>query len=76
MADQLPPFDITLIGVPETAGEEIQKKSSAFSPQSLIIRGVEFVSESSGTSIEDLVIEKQMSWLARSLKDWHDVKLS
>lgn len=76
LADQLPPFDITLIGVPETAGEEIQKKSSTFSPQSLIIRGVEFVSESSGTSIEDLVIEKQMSWLARSLKDWHDVKLS
>ncbi len=76
LADQLPPFDITLIGVPETAGEEINKKSSTFSPQSLIIRGVEFVSESSGTSIEDLVIEKQMSWLARSLKDWHDVKLS
>lgn len=76
LADQLPPFDITLIGVPETAGEEIDKKSSTFSPQSLIIRGVEFVSESSGTSIEDLVIEKQMSWLARSLKDWHDVKLS
>ena len=76
LADQLPPFDITLIGVPETAGEEISKKSSTFSPQSLIIRGVEFVSESSGTSIEDLVIEKQMSWLARSLKDWHDVKLS
>lgn len=76
LADQLPPFDITLIGVPETAGEEIQKKSATFSPQSLIIRGVEFVSESSGTSIEDLVIEKQMSWLARSLKDWHDVKLS
>ena len=76
LADQLPPFDITLIGVPETAGEEIQKKSSTFSPQSLSIRGVEFVSESSGTSIEDLVIEKQMSWLARSLKDWPDVKLS
>lgn len=76
LADQLPPFDITLIGVPETAGEEISKSSSTFSPQSLIIRGVEFVSESSGTSIEDLVIEKQMSWLARSLKDWHDVKLS
>ena len=76
LADQLPPFDITLIGVPETAGEEINKKSSTFSPQSLIIRGVEFVSESSGTSIEDLVIEKQMSWLARSLKDWHGVKLS
>ena len=28
------------------------------------------------SSFEDLVIEKQMSWLARSLKDWHDVKLS
>jgi hypothetical protein len=43
-------------------------------PQSLIIRGVEFVSEASGTSIEDLVIEKQLSFIARSVDSWKSVK--
>ena len=40
--------------------------------QSLVLRGVEIVSEASGTSIEDLVIEKQMSFLARSIRDWRN----
>lgn len=75
LADQLPPFDITLVGVPETAGNELQVNASYFKPQRLIIRGVEFTSESSGTSIEDLVIEKQMSFLARAINDWKSVDL-
>lgn len=75
LADQLPPFDITLVGVPETAGNELQVNTSYFKPQRLIIRGVEFTSESSGTSIEDLVIEKQMSFLARAINDWKSVDL-
>lgn len=76
LADQLPPFDITLIGVPETAGNELSgANNSTFKPQSLVLRGVEFVSEASGTSIEDLVIEKQMAFLARSIKDWQSVDL-
>lgn len=73
LADQLPPFDITLVGVPETAGNELQAGADYFKPQRLIIRGVEFTSESSGTSIEDLVIEKQMSFIARALNDWKSV---
>ena len=73
LADQLPPFDITLIGIPETAGNEIFSGDKDFKPEALILRDVEFVSESSGTSIQDLVIEKQMAFIARSIKDWHDV---
>lgn len=71
LADQLPPFDITLVGIPETAAAGLADGS--YKPQSLVLRGVEFVSEASGTSIEDLVIEKQMSFLARSLQDWTGV---
>lgn len=71
LADQLPPFDITLVGIPETAAAGLADGS--YKPQSLVLRGVEFVSEASGTSIEDLVIEKQMSFLARSLQDWAGV---
>lgn len=71
LADQLPPFDITLVGIPETAhcNEAGGVKASM---QSLVLRGVEIVSEASGTSIEDLVIEKQMSFLARSIRDWRN----
>ena len=71
LADQLPPFDITLVGIPETAhcNETGGVKASM---QSLVLRGVEIVSEASGTSIEDLVIEKQMSFLARSIRDWRN----
>lgn len=71
LADQLPPFDITLVGIPETANcaEPGGVKASI---QSLILRGVEIVSEASGTSIEDLVIEKQMSFLARTIQDWRN----
>ena len=72
LADQLPPFDITLVGIPETAAQGLLDKT--YKPQSLVLRGVEFVSEASGTSIEDLVIEKQMSFLARSLQDWSGVE--
>lgn len=68
LADQLPPFDITLVGIPETA----ECGSVKASMQSLVLRGVEIVSEASGTSIEDLVIEKQMSFLARSIRDWRN----
>lgn len=71
LADQLPPFDITLVGMPETAGEDYL--ADKYRPQSLIIRGVEFVSEASGSSIQDMVIEKQMSFIARSIQDWEGV---
>lgn len=61
LADQLLPFDITIVGTPEYGFQNSQR---------LIIMGVEIMSEASGTSIEDLVIEKQMSFIARAVADW------
>ena len=61
VADQLLPFDISIIGIPEYG--------SAFGKR-LIIHGVEIMTEASGTSIDDLVIEKQNSFIARSVSDW------
>ena len=61
IADQLLPFDITIVGVPEYG--------SAFAKR-LIIHGVEIMTEASGTSIDDLVIEKQNSFIAKSVSDW------
>lgn len=61
LADQLHPFDITGVGVPERGAQYAKR---------FIIRGVELSTESSGTSINDLSIEKQHSFLARSVDDW------
>lgn len=61
LADQLLPFDITLVGIPEYGARLAQR---------MVIKGVEIMSEASGTSIDDLVIEKQMSFIARSILDW------
>ena len=55
LADQLLPFDITIVGIPEYG--------SAYAKR-LIIHGVEIMTEASGTSIDDLVIEKQNSFIA------------
>lgn len=59
LADQLLPFDITLVGA-----NEYGKTTK------MIINGVELMSEAGGVSIDDLVIEKQMSFIARSIKNW------
>lgn len=61
LADQILPFDITIVGYPEYGFHAAKR---------LIIHGVEFTSEASGTSIDDLVIEKQMSFIAKSVSDW------
>lgn len=61
IADQLLPFDITVVGTPEY-GTSFAKR--------LIIQGVEISAEASGTSIDDLVIEKQNSFIARNVVDW------
>lgn len=61
LADQLLPFDITLVGTPEYSWKMAKR---------MIIHGVEFMSEASGTSIDDLVIEKQLSFIALGVSDW------
>lgn len=61
VSDQLLPFDITIVGVPEY-GSKYAKR--------LVIHGVEIMTEASGSSIDDLVIEKQQSFIARGISDW------
>jgi len=65
LADQLLPFDITLVGANEYG--QVTK---------MIISGVELMSEAGGVSIDDLVIEKQMSFIARSISNWQVVRSS
>ena len=61
LADQLLPFDITLVGA-----NEYGKTTK------MVLEGVELMSESGGISIDDLVIEKQMSFIARRIKNWNN----
>ncbi len=59
LADQLLAFDITLVGSNEYGANT-----------KMIIHGVELMTEASGVSIDDLVIEKQFSFLARRVTNW------
>jgi len=59
MADQLLPFDITLVGANEYGKTTTMK-----------IHQVELMSEAGGISIDDLVIEKQISFIARNISNW------
>jgi hypothetical protein len=58
-ADQIPPFDITL-----AAANEYGDLAS------MGIFGVEFLNEGWGISIDDLVSEKQCTYLARNISWW------
>lgn len=62
LADQLLPFDITLVGANEYG------QSSK-----MTIHGVELMSEAGGISIDDLSIEKQMSFIARRITNWQPI---
>ena len=59
LADQVLPFDITLVGVSEY-GKAI----------TMAITGVELMSESGGVSIDDISLEKQMAFIARRVTSW------
>lgn len=59
--DQILPFDITLV-----AANEYGNVSK------MIIHGVELMTAAGGMSIDDLVIEKQISFLAHRITDWHN----
>ena len=39
----------------------------------MVIYGVEIMSESGGVSIDDMVLEKQMQFLARSISNWEAI---
>lgn len=58
-SDQIPPFDITL-----NAHNEYGAQSQ------MRIWGVEILNEGSGVSIDDIVIEQQMTFVARTISPW------
>lgn len=62
LADQILPFDITLVAANEYG-----------SISKMVIKGVELMSEKGGVSIDDLVLEKQMAFIARSVTPWKNV---
>lgn len=57
--DQLPPFDITIVAANEY-GAAAQMR----------IYGVEILNEGSGFSIDDIVIENQMTYVCRTILPW------
>jgi len=60
MVDQIPPFDITLVGISEVTGHL----------STMTIHGVQFNSDQGGTSIDDLVLERQLTFIARRITPW------
>ncbi len=62
-SDQVPPFDITL-----TAANEYGAAAT------MRIYGVEILNEGSGASIDDIVLEQQMTYVCRTIDPWrsHD----
>lgn len=57
--DQLLPFDITVVGANEYGA--VSK---------MIFKGVELMTEAGGMSIDDMVLEKQVAFIARSIEQW------
>lgn len=60
--DQLPPFDVVVVG-----GNEYGVASQ------MRVYGIEILNEGSGFSIDDTSIESQMTYVARTLAPWQKV---
>lgn len=62
-SDQIPPFDITLAAANEYGHLAVMR-----------IYGVEILNEGYGVSIDDIVSEQQMTYVARTLIGWRPVQ--
>jgi len=62
-SDQIPPFDITLVGVNEFG-----------SATTMRIHGVHLISEGTGVSVDDNVQEAQMTFVAQQVTWWKPVE--
>lgn len=62
-SDQLPPFTITLTSMNEYGNIS-----------AMHILGVELINEGSGVSIDDIVTETQMTFVARAIIGWQPIK--
>lgn len=61
-SDQIPPFDITLAAANEYGALAVMR-----------IYGIEILNEGYGVSIDDIVSEQQMTYVARTLVGWRPV---
>lgn len=57
--DQIPPFDVTVAAANETAAAAV-----------LRVWGVELLNEGYGISVDDMVSEKQTTYVARAISRW------
>jgi hypothetical protein len=62
-SDQVLPFDVTLAAANEYGALAVMR-----------IYGCEILNEGYGVSIDDIVSEQQMSYIARSLSPWTAIK--
>lgn len=60
--DQMPPFDVTLAAANEYGAMAVMR-----------IYGVELLNEGYGVSIDDIVSEQQMTYVARTIMPWASV---
>lgn len=60
--DQILPFDITIVGANEYGN--VSK---------MVVKGVELMTEAGGMSVDDMVLEKQVSFIARRIEKWSTV---
>lgn len=63
LLDQIPPFDITLVGVSEASGNASR----------MVIHGVQFSSDQGGSSVDDLLLERQVTFIARRITPWQNL---
>jgi hypothetical protein len=61
--DQMPPFDIVLSAENELGTRMFMQ-----------ILGVELLNQGSGVSVDDIVIESQMTFVSRSIIDWKPIE--
>lgn len=61
--DQIPPFDITVIGANEYGATV-----------SMRVLGVELLNEGTGVSVDDIMLEQQMTYVARAMSPWRRTK--
>ncbi len=63
LIDQIPPFDIVLVGISEASGHASR----------MIIHGVQFNSDQGGSSVDDLLLERQVTFIAKRITPWESL---
>lgn len=64
LIDQIPPFDIVLVGISEASGHASR----------MVIHGVQFNSDQGGSSVDDLLLERQVTFIAKRISPWTALK--